>query len=189
MIVPFLVRVLAPALLLVACGRKGTSEGTGAASAGLGRSAPPLGSYQVLFEAPPPAGSARPSPVPAAERPWRVWVNQEVPRQKPNPHWKPSPIKETTLLEMAADGRWRCAVTPAEVLARIGEDLKLGSWQVSRRLVCSNDGWLTNVEERAQVTYGLDGKVVDSKTEASLILNDQVGGKPRVTVVGLRTDG
>src|SRR5262245_35638131 len=68
--------------------------------AGCRRPAPKFEPFEVQLELPPKPGQPAASPPDGALRPWRVWVNQERPRQKKAPQWQPVAAKEGALLDM-----------------------------------------------------------------------------------------
>jgi hypothetical protein len=144
-----------------------------------------LEKYEVTIELPPEPGKPAPVPPDAALEPFRVWVNQETPRQKKNPEWQTIPAKEGRVLDMAADGNWSCLVNPVKVFGKIDEDRTVAHWTTSRTLRCSSDNWKTAIEGVVRVGYAPDGKRGDTDPRAAIYLKDNVGGAPRSTVVVL----
>lgn len=136
----------------------------------------------------PPTGGKMPVMPESILKPYRVWVNQEEPRQKKNPQWASFAPKEGAMLDLAADGKWRCLVTPAHVLGRIGEHSPVRDWTVSRSVRCSTDGFSTFLETTARSGYDETGAPLRNDPPASVHLNDVVGGKPRRTVVVITAD-
>jgi hypothetical protein len=98
-----------------------------------------LEKYEVTIELPPEPGKPAPAPPDAALEPFRVWVNQETPRQKKNPEWQLVPAKEGKVLDMAPDGNWSCLVNPSKAFGKIDEDRSVVHWTMSRTLRCSSD--------------------------------------------------
>jgi hypothetical protein len=142
-----------------------------------------LEKFEVSIELPPEPGKPAPAPPDAALEPFRVWVNQETPRQKKNPEWQAVPAKEGKILDLAADGNWRCLVNPAKVFGKIDEDRTVTHWTVSRTLRCSSDNWRTSTEGLVRVGYAPDGTRGEVDPRAAFYLKDIVAGVPRVTVV------
>jgi hypothetical protein len=149
------------------------------------RAEPPFERFDVQLEIPPAKGQPALAPPEAVLRPWRVWVNQEEPRQHKAPAWRAVGAKEGANLELAADGRWRCLMNPVHVLGKANERAKIATWIVSRSIRCSRDEYRTSVEGRAQAWFELDGKEIQTTPSVPLYLNDTVGGQKRVTVVVL----
>jgi len=145
----------------------------------------PIEQFTVTVEIPPAKGKPAPAPPEGALRPWRVWVNQERPRQKKAPEWRAFGAKDGAALDLAADGRWRCVVNPVRVLGKANERAQIADWIVSRTVRCSSDGWKTFVGTFVQVGFDSDGKETQSTPSAPVYLNDQVGGVERSTVVVL----
>ena len=145
----------------------------------------PFEKFEVELEVPPPPGQPAATPPEAVFRPWRVWVNQEEPRQHKAPEWRVIGAKEGTNLGLAMDGRWRCLVNPVHVLGKLNERAEIGRWIVSRSVRCSRDEYRSSVEGRAQAWFDDDGKEFETTPSVPLYLNDIVGGKKRVTVVVL----
>lgn len=146
---------------------------------------PPLDKYTVSSDLPPGPGASLPVPPEGALEPFRFWINQETPRQKKAPEWRSIPAKEGLTVEMAADGKWRCLVNPAQVFGKVDDDRKVAFWTTSRVVRCSSDQWATYVEGLVRVGYGPDGKREKVDPPAALYLRDTVNGQPRVTVVVL----
>lgn len=158
---------------------------TAGAAVACQRHEPPFETFEVQLELPPAKGQPATTPPDAALRPWRVWVNQEEPRQHKAPAWRSVGPKEGVHLELAADGRWRCLLNPAHVLGKVNERAKIALWIVSRAVRCSRDEFRTSVEGRVQAVFDTDGKEIETTPSAPLYLNDKVGGQKRVTVVVL----
>lgn len=152
---------------------------------GCHRAAPPFESYTVRVDVPATAGKPVPAPPEGALRPWRVWVNQEVPRQKKAPAWRVAGAKEGVLLDLADDGSWKCMLNPVHVQGKASEWAKVRNWVVSRAVRCSRDGFRTSVEGRVQAGFDLDGKETEVSPSAALYLRDIVAGQLRETVVVL----
>jgi hypothetical protein len=148
------------------------------------KSAPPFETFGVTLELP-TSKNTDASPPQGALRPWRVWVNQEEPRQKKAPEWRSFGAKDGAVLDLAADGKWRCIVNPVRVRGRANEQAKTAEWVVSRTVRCSSDGWSSHVEAFVEADFDADGKEVDVTPSAALRLNDVVGGAARSTVVVL----
>jgi hypothetical protein len=149
------------------------------------REEPPFEKFEVDLEVQPKKGQPAAMPPESVLRPWRVWVNQEEPRQKKAPSWRVIGAKEGAYLELAPDGRWRCLLNPVHVAGKANERAQIASWVVSRSLRCSRDGFRTSVESRVQARFGDDGKEFETAPSVPMYLNDIVGGKKRVTVVVL----
>lgn len=156
---------------------------------GCGGHTPPLGTFEVTFELPPKPGQPAPTPPDAALRPWRVWINQELPRQKKNPEWRPYAAKDGALLDVATDGKWRCLMTPARLFAKFDDRKKVAEWTSSRNVRCSSDGWRTHVETLVRCRFAPDGKPTTSDPPGAMYLNDVVNQEPRTTVVVLEPLG
>jgi hypothetical protein len=152
---------------------------------GCGRRPPPIGKFEVKYELPKLAAQAPPEPPPSVLRPWRVWVNQERPRQRKNPEWRSFGARDGALLDIAADGKWRCLVNPVSVLGTVGERAKLAGWVASRSVRCSSDGWKTNIEAFVRAAFDPGGNPTEIDSSAALYLNDVVSGQERTTVVVL----
>jgi hypothetical protein len=148
-----------------------------------------MDTYDVTLEIPPTPGKPAAAPSDAVLAPFRVWVNQETPRQKKTPEWRSYPSKEGATLELEPDGRWRCVLGGARVFGKFEIDRKVSQWTVSRTLRCSSDGWATYVEGLVRVAYDPEGKRVHTDPLAALRLNDVVAGQPRETVVVLDAGG
>jgi hypothetical protein len=146
---------------------------------------PPFEKFEVQLELPPPKGQPAATPPEAVLRPWRVWVNQEEPRQHKAPSWRVIGAREGVNLELAPDGRWRCLANPVHVLGKVNERAKIAIWIVSRSVRCSRDGYRSSVESRVQASFDVEGKEVETAPSVPMYLNDTVGGKKRVTVVVL----
>jgi hypothetical protein len=153
--------------------------------AGCARRTPPIGHFAVTFESGGPPGKPHPEPPEATLRPWRVWVDQERPRQKKNPEWRSFGAKDGALLDMAPDGKWACLVNPVTLLGTIGEKAKIVGWVASRTIRCSSDGWKTSTDARVRAGFDTEGKPTELDPSAVLYLNDVVGGTERMTVVVL----
>jgi hypothetical protein len=160
------------------------SSWVGLSSCKRGGSAP-LDSFEVTVDLPPQPGKPAQVPPERALLPFRVWVNQETPRQKKTPEWRTIPAKEGVVLDMAPDGNWSCLVNPVKVLGKNDEDGVVAHWTTSRTLRCSSDGWKTSVEGLVRVGYAPDGKRGETDPKAVFHLRDVVGGAPRFTVVVL----
>jgi hypothetical protein len=167
---------------LPGCRREKAGESSSAAPP---RGMPPLDKFEVELELPTPPGKPAPVPPEAALAPFRVWVNQETPRQKKNPEWRSIPAKEGLILDMATDGRWSCLVNPVRLFAKFDDEAEVMHWTTSRTLRCSSDQWKTNVEGLVRVGYAPDGKRLESDPRAAFHLKDFVAGQPRVTAVVL----
>jgi hypothetical protein len=159
------------------------------ASAGCKGASPPFEPFAVELNVPVPAGKPAPTPPPKALEAWRVWVNQEQPRQKKNPKWVAVPGRESRILDMAADGRWRCIVNPVRLRGQVDDDGTIEAWLASRTARCSSDGWKTHVESHVRAMLDATGKVTQADTMAPLFLNDVVDGQPRRTIVLLAALG
>jgi hypothetical protein len=144
-----------------------------------------LEKYEVTIELPPEPGKPAPAPPDAALEPFRVWVNQETPRQKKNPEWQLVPAKEGKVLDMAPDGNWSCLVNPSKAFGKIDEDRSVVHWTMSRTLRCSSDNWKTAIEGVVRVGYAPDGKRGEADPRAAFYLKDTVAGAPRSTTVVL----
>jgi hypothetical protein len=142
-----------------------------------------LEKFEVAIELPPEPGKPTPAPPDAVLEPFRVWVNQETPRQKKNPEWQAIPAKDAKILDMAADGNWRCLVNPVKVFGKIDEDRTITHWTASRTLRCSSDNWRTSTDGLVRVGYAPDGTRGEADPRAAFYLKDIVAGVPRVTVV------
>ena len=144
-----------------------------------------LEKFEVTTELPPEPGKPEPAPPAAALEPFRVWVNQEIPRQKKNPEWQTIPAKEGRVLDMAPDGNWSCLVNPVKVFGKIDDDRSIVHWTTSRTLRCSSDNWKSSVEGMVRVGYAPDGKRGEADPRVAINLKDMVAGAPRLTVVVL----
>lgn len=186
---PTLVAVALGLVLLVTnegCrGPKATTIARVASSARLPEGVPPLEAFEVKLEVPSAPGAPPPSVPEGALAPFRVWINQETPRQKKTPEWRSFGAKEGLLLDMAADGKWRCLLNPVHLLGRLDDKLTADHWTASRSLRCSSDGWATFVEALVRVGYERDGKFDEADPRSALYLRDNVGGQARVTAVVL----
>jgi len=145
-----------------------------------------LGKVEVTTDLPPLPGSPTPTAPESAFEPFRVWVNQESPRQKKTPEWRTIPGKEGVVLDMAPDGNWTCLVNPVQVFGN-GDDGRVAHWTTSRTVRCSSDNWRTSVQGLVRVGYDPDGKRGESDPPVALYLKDIVAGVPRVTVVVLES--
>lgn len=159
------------------------------AAAGCGTHAPPLGTFEIAFELAPKAGQPAPTPPDAAMKPWRVWINQELPRQKKNPEWRPYAAREGALLDVATDGKWRCLVSAARVFAKFDDHMKVDEWITSRNVRCSGDGWRTHAETLVRCRFAPDGTPTTSDPPGAMYLADVVNREPRSTVVVLEPLG
>lgn len=155
------------------------------AAAACRRSSPPFDAFEVTLEVKPAKGRPAATPPDGALRPWRVWVNQERPRQKKAPTWRVYGAKEGAFLDLAADGKWQCLVNPVKVFGKVNERAKIADWIVSRTVRCSCDGWRAYVDGFVQASFDAEGKETETTPSAALYLNDTVGGAPRATVVVL----
>jgi hypothetical protein len=155
------------------------------ALAGCRKAEPPFGTFDVTLQLPPKAGQPAPTPPEAALRPWRVWINQELPRQKKNPEWRPYAAKEGALLDVAMDGKWRCLMTPVQLFATFDDHRKVAEWVASRNVRCSSDGWKTHVETLVRSRFAPDGTPTTSDPPGAMYLSDVVDRQPRSTVVVL----
>ncbi len=159
------------------------------AAVGCRRESPALENYAVTYEVQPENGKPGEPPPDPALGPWRVWINQERPRQKKAPEWTPVPAKEARLLELAPDGHWRCGVNGVRLLGKTGESGSIELWQATRALRCSTDGFRTHVDAVVHATFDDSGKQLAADPRSVIYLNDVVDGVPRVTVVGLEAVG
>jgi hypothetical protein len=120
---------------------------------------------------------------------WRVFVNQERPRQKKNPRWISLPPREGVTLPMAEDGRFRCIVNPLRVQARPNDDLSgVDAWVLMRSVLCSGDGWRTWTDSPHQVVVLPDGKRTATIEQTDVLLREPIDGKVRETTIILRSD-
>lgn len=157
-------------------------------STGSGSTAPPEG-FEVELELPPPPGNAAVVPPDGALSASRIWVNQEVPRQKKTPEWREIPAKQGAPVDMAVDGRWRCVVDAVKVHGRADEDATVAHWTTSRSVRCSTDGFRTFVQGLVREGYDPAGKPTGADPRAVLRLRDVVEGTARTTVVALEGAG
>jgi hypothetical protein len=182
----WLIGVALASLFGLASCRGRSPSGSPAGSAAVSTvGAPPVETFQIEVDAPPKAGSPAAVPPDAVLSPFRVWVNQETPRQKKNPEWRLVPPKEGLVLELSPGGRWRCVASPLHVLGKIGEKRTPEEWLVSSTVRCSSDGWKTFAEAFVQVAYDSDGSRERADARDPLGLNDFVDGQPRITTVVL----
>lgn len=156
----------------------GATEGCKSAS-------PPFEAFEVRREIPVAKGQPDAPPPEGVLRPWRVWINQERPRQKKAPDWRVYAAKDAAMLDIASDGKWRCLLNPIHALGKINEHGKIGSWIASRAIRCSSDGWRTFVEGPVQTSFDPQGNEIETGASAVLYLNEVVGGVPRSTAVVL----
>lgn len=167
-------------------GAKSTTGASGSPSARLSLAGvPPLDAFEVKLEVPSAPGAAPPAVPDGVLGPFRVWINQETPRQKKTPEWRSFGAKEGLVLDMAADGKWRCLLNPVHLLGRLDEKMTADHWTASRTLRCSSDGWATFVEALVRVGYEQGGKLDEADPRSALYLEDTVGGRARVTTVVL----
>jgi hypothetical protein len=143
---------------------------------------PPLGSFSVTLDRPAPSQI---SPPDGALWPWRVWIDQEEPRQKKAPEWRAYAAKEAASLDIAADGTWRCLINPVRVKGKTNEHGKTSDWIVTRTIRCSSDAWRSYVEGFAQADFDVEGKETEATASAALRLSEVVSGVRRNTVVVL----
>jgi hypothetical protein len=169
--------------------RSGSSIVLGAlvlcAAIGCGRSRSPFQEFTVTHEIPPAKGQPAAVPPEGALRPWRVWVNQEYPRQKKAPAWRSVDAKQGSFVDLAEDGKWRCLVNPVHVVGKANERGKIASWVVTRSVRCSADGFRTSVEGRVLAAFDADGRETQTTPSAPLYLSDTVAGQRRFTAVVL----
>lgn len=145
---------------------------------------PPFDHFEVKLE-PQLPGKSAPEPPSAAFRPWRVWVNQEQPRQKKNPQWASYGAKDGALVDLSPDGHWSCLLTPVTLVATSAERGGVGAWTASRSLRCSSDHWRSYVESRVRAAFDPQGKPGEIDPSGVLYLSDIVAGALRSTVVVL----
>jgi hypothetical protein len=120
---------------------------------------------------------------------WRVFVNQEKPRQKKNPQWRSIPPKDAVELEMEPGTAFRCIVNPLEVQARPTEDDDgVDAWVLTRKILCSGDGWKTWTESPHQVVVPKEGKVTRTIEQTEVLLREPLGDKTRETTILMRSD-
>jgi hypothetical protein len=120
---------------------------------------------------------------------WRVFVNQERPRQKKNPRWIPLPPREAVTLPMAEDGRFRCIVNPLRVQARPNDDDSgVDAWILTRSVLCSGNGWRTWTDSPHQVVVLPEGKRTRTIEQTDVLLREPIDGKTRETTIILRSD-
>jgi hypothetical protein len=156
---------LAPALLALACGGSERSERPAAppepARAAVAK--PELAAPAVPYVAPEPFRSSKDPadvvapPDPAGET-WRVLSNRAKPIQTKTPRWRPLPARQTVPVEIQAQTRYRCVVTPLQVTP-VTDDFKteLKAWFMRRDLLCSSDGWHSWTEHPHTVRVEADG--------------------------------
>ncbi len=175
---------------LVACqakkdGTSGPTDSKGESTVGQA----PVGKFEITSDLAPSPGKPGPKPPAAALVDWRVWVNQEQPRQKKNPEWKIVPAQSPSEPELPADNRFRCVLTPATVHSHMESETEVQFWTASRAIRCSSDGWRTFVATRLVVDVSPKGDVLlPPDPHPSLALHDQVAGKDRETAVALAFD-
>jgi predicted small lipoprotein YifL len=162
---------------LVACHREGPQPG------------PPADAFDVRVDAPAQKGKPFPAAPDAASTPWKVWINQEEPRQKKAPVWQHYDAKASTLLDLAADGTWRCALGAVHVVGHTSEHGAMATWTASRKIRCSTDGFRTYVESLVRAEYAPDGALTGLDPPGALYLNEVVKGEKRFTAVVLKKDG
>lgn len=202
----FILLGLMSALSLVGCSRDETAapaktanpvrtasaRATSSASAASGAAdahEPPAGKLVFSPWKPPRKGIEPVAPPKSLLETWRVFVNQNKPRQKKNPRWKKLPPKESVMLDMAPDGSYRCLVTPLEVVGRPTEDLDaLDAWVLTRNLRCSSNGWKTWTESPHIVIVRPDGERQAVLEHTDVFLRERIGGEVRETVLILRSD-
>jgi hypothetical protein len=157
------------------------------AAAGCTKRSPPWSEFEIILELPRKPGAPAVHPPAAALQPWRVWVNQERPRQKKNPHWRTIPGKAAVELAMP-DGPYRCLVNPVAVFGKADEDASVSHWTATRTLRCSSDEWQTFTEARRQFGVTPAGEITVVDEPAELRLHGVVDGKSWETVLVLRAD-
>lgn len=145
-----------------------------------------MGEFRIDYDLPARPGARAPSPPAPALSPWRVWINQERPRQKKNPQWSAVPAKSGAKLDMAPEGHFRCVLTPVSLFAHQESETEVKTWTATRAVRCSSDGFRTNVESRLVVDVSPTGEVtLPPEREPSLLLHDVVAGQNTETVVAL----
>jgi len=150
---------------------------------------PPADVFDAKVDAPEVKGKPFPPPPDAALTPWKVWINQEEPRQKKAPVWQHYDAKGSPVLDLAADGAWRCSLGAVHVVGQTMEHGALRSWTASRKIRCSTDGFRTQVESMVRAEYGPDCTMTGLDAPGAMYLRDVVNGQPRTTVVVLKKDG
>ncbi|MBM4362067.1 MAG: hypothetical protein FJ104_05260, partial [Deltaproteobacteria bacterium] len=141
--------------------------------------------YRLVHELPPAAGAAAPVPPPEVLAPFRVWVNQEQPRQRRAPGWVPFSLETGTALELEPGAAHRCLLDGAEVFAKYEDPTTLDRWRVTRTLRCSSDGFRTIVAGTVRAWYSPEGKLLDADPRAALSLVEPGQTPPRITAVVL----
>mgnify|MGYP003428973212 FL=1 len=83
-------------------------------------------------------------PPQASEYTWHALVDQYEPHQKPTPQWQPLPAAETVEIAMPPGSSLRCIAPPLKIEAEPEESGRsLESWQLSREVLCTSDGFHT----------------------------------------------
>jgi hypothetical protein len=136
-----------------------------------------------------PRGEGEPIAPPDLEaETWRIQVNQYRPHQRKTPHWQPLPAAQALELQMPPGSGYRCLVQPIEVAPDANDfGTKLRAWLLTRRFVCSSDGFGSWTEYGLSVRLGTDG-ARDVRFQSDALLRERVGGVTRETKVVLRPD-
>jgi hypothetical protein len=121
--------------------------------------------------------------------PWRIFVNQERPRQKKNPRWAPLPSKEAVTVAMPEGSAYECIVNPLVIKAQPNEKADgIEAWALSRGVLCSKDGWHAWTESLHQAFVTPDGERKEPAEQTIILLRERTGKDVRETTVVLRAD-
>ncbi len=127
-----------------------------------------------------------PPPDPAKET-WRVRAHRYAPMQTETPRWQPLPAADNVVVQMHADSRFRCLVTPLSVAVETDDfGTQVEAWILERELRCSSDGWRSWTAHPHRVRVDPEGARLTQPARASL--REQGRVQARETLVSVRDD-
>lgn len=129
------------------------------------------------------------APPPAARESWRALASRTEPIQVKTPSWQTLPPEQSVELAMPEGSAHRCLVTPLSTVA-VADDfgVKLQAWVLTRRLLCSSDGFATWTEQGHVLRIAPDGRSEVTSEGRALLRERGADGKARESFVTLRSD-
>jgi len=156
--------------------------------------APSLRPPEFPFVAPAPWQS-RKKDAPAIPPPdvdaevWRAFVTQNEPLQIKTPRWQALAPRETVEVAMPTVSKYRCVVTPLSIVTEANDfGTKLKAWVMTRRLLCSNDGWQSWTEYSHTARLPTEGEREMESVPQAFIREREPDQSVRQTFVLLRSD-
>ena len=148
---------------------------------------------QLPFQAPAPwvsrKGGDPVQPPDVDAQVWRAFVTQNQPLQIKTPKWQSLAPRETVEVAMPEISKFRCVVTPLAIVADTNDfNTKLKAWVLTRRLLCSDDGWHSWTEYSHTTRILPDGTTEMQSVPQALLREREADESIRETFVLLRSD-